>query len=62
MLIGDLMGSLFSTASRRALGLTQPRVQWQPGVKYEAQHSCPSRVEVKNGEAIPPLQHMCIIN
>jgi len=47
---------LFSTASRTARGLTQPLIQWvlgvlslgvkQPG--HEADHSPPSRVEIKN--------------
>jgi len=42
---------LFTTASRPALGLTPPPIQWVPGVKRsdrEADHSLPSRAEVKN--------------
>jgi hypothetical protein len=47
---------LFTTASRTALGPTQPSIQWVPealslGVKLlrrEANHSAPSSVEVKN--------------
>jgi hypothetical protein len=49
---------LFSTASRLALGLSQPLVQWLPGIKqlqHEADHSPPSSLEVKNGGGIPPL-------
>jgi hypothetical protein len=46
---------LFATASRRALGPTQPPIQWvpgafSPGVKQpgrEANHSPPSSAEVK---------------
>jgi hypothetical protein len=57
---------LYSTASRPALGLTQPPVQWMPGalspgVKLpgrEADPSPPSNTEVKNGGAIPLLFHM----
>jgi hypothetical protein len=59
---------LFSTASRPALGPTQPPTQWvpealSPGVKrlgLEADHSPSSNVEVKNGGAIPPLPHMSL--
>jgi hypothetical protein len=47
---------LFTTASRTALGLTQPPIQWvpgalSPGVKWpgrEADRSPPSSAEVKN--------------
>jgi hypothetical protein len=47
---------LFTTASRTALGPTQPPIQWVPGalslgVKwpgYEADNSPPSSVKVKN--------------
>jgi hypothetical protein len=47
---------LFTTASRKALGLTKPPIQWVPrtlslGVKrpgHEADHSPPSSAEVKN--------------
>jgi hypothetical protein len=59
-------GFLFSTASRPALGPTQPPIQWVPGTLspggkwpgHEADHSPPSFAEVKNGGAIPPLPHM----
>jgi hypothetical protein len=55
--------SLFTTASRPALGPTQPPIQWVPGdlalgVKRpgrEADHSLPSSAEVENAWAIPPL-------
>jgi hypothetical protein len=57
---------LFSTASRPALGPTQPPIEWvpgaiSPGVKgpgRETDHSPPSSADVKNGGAIPPLPHM----
>jgi hypothetical protein len=57
---------LFSTASRPALGPTQPPIQWVPGglsvgvkrLGREADHSHPSSAEVKNGGAIPPLLHV----
>jgi hypothetical protein len=47
---------LFTTASRTALGFTQPPIQWVPGVLSlgvkrpgrEADHSHPSSAEVKN--------------
>jgi hypothetical protein len=46
---------LFTTASRTALGLTRPPIQWVPGVLSlrvkqpgrEANHSPPSNAEVK---------------
>jgi hypothetical protein len=51
----ELGNFLFTTASRTALGLTQPPMQWVPGalslgVKRpgrEADHSSPSSAEVK---------------
>jgi hypothetical protein len=52
---------LFFTASRPALGPTQPHIQWVPGALspgQEADHSPPSSAEVKNDGAIPPLPHM----
>jgi hypothetical protein len=52
---------IFSTASRPTLGLNQPPRALSPGIKragYEADHSSPSTVEVKNDGAIPPLPHM----
>jgi hypothetical protein len=50
------MGIVLFTASRPALGLTQPPVQWVPGAlllgtkwpRREADHSPPSSAEVKN--------------
>jgi hypothetical protein len=55
---------LFTTASRTALGPTQPPIQWVPGALSlgvnrsgrEADHSSPSSAEVKRMRgAIPPL-------
>jgi hypothetical protein len=56
---------LYSTASRPALGPTQPPIQWVPGelspgvkrLRREGDHSPPSSVQIKNGGAIPPLPH-----
>jgi hypothetical protein len=50
------LGFLFTTASRLALGRTQPPIQWAPGAlslgvkrpEREAEHSLPSSAEVKN--------------
>jgi hypothetical protein len=58
---------LFTTASRTALGPTQPPIQWVPralslGVKRpgrEADHLPPSSVEVKNAwrySSTPPIR------
>jgi hypothetical protein len=59
---GSVLGKgkilLFSIASRPALGLTQPPIQWVPGVKRpgsEADHSPPSSIKMKNGGAVLPL-------
>jgi hypothetical protein len=65
----------FSTASRPAVGPSQPPIQWvqravYPGVKRpacEADHSPPSSADVRNGGAIPPLppyvfMAWCLIN
>jgi hypothetical protein len=54
---------LFTTASRTALGPTQPPIQWVPGalslgVKRpgrKADHSPPSSAEVKYAWSLPPL-------
>jgi hypothetical protein len=52
---------LLTTASRQALGTTQPPIQWVPGVKRQGReadgHSPSFSAEVKNGGAIPPLPH-----
>jgi hypothetical protein len=67
---GSIPGSaiflLFFTASRPALGPTQPPVQWvlgaiSPGVKRtgrETDHPPTSTAEFKNGGDVPPLPHM----
>jgi hypothetical protein len=58
---------LFTTASRTALGPTQPPIQWVPGVLSlgvkrqgsEADHSHPSNAEVKNEwsyTSTPPIR------
>jgi hypothetical protein len=57
---------LFSTASRPAMGPTQPSIQWVLGVSslrvkqlgHEADHSPPSSADIKNGGAIAPLHLM----
>jgi hypothetical protein len=65
---------LFSTASKPAIGPTQPPTQYaagdpSPEIKRpgrEAEHPPQSSVEVKNGGAIPPLPHVftaqCLIH
>jgi hypothetical protein len=64
---------LFTTASRLALGLTQPPIQWVPeapslGVKRpvgEADNSPPSSAEVKNAwsyTSTPPIRlHVVVL-
>jgi hypothetical protein len=65
---------LFTTASRTALGPTQPPIQWVPGALYlavrrpgrEADHSPPSCAEVENAwsyTSIPPYVFMawCLV-
>jgi hypothetical protein len=64
---GSILGKgkifLFSVASRPALGLTQPHIQWVPGalsprvkrLGREDDHPLTSSAEVKNGGDIPPL-------
>jgi hypothetical protein len=50
--------TVFATASRPALGSTQPSIQLVLGVRWperEAGHSPPSSAEVKMRGAIPPL-------
>jgi hypothetical protein len=55
----------YTTASRPALGATQPHIQWVlgfhrwgvKGKEREADHSIPPSAEVKNGGAVPPLSH-----
>jgi hypothetical protein len=64
---------LFSTASRSALGPTQPPIQWVPGalslgvkqLGHDADHTPPSSAKVKNGEAIlhsPTHLHGVVLN
>jgi hypothetical protein len=51
---------LYITASKPALGPTQPPIQWVQGVKllgHEADLSPPSSAEDKNGENVAPLPH-----
>jgi hypothetical protein len=48
---------IFSTVARRALGPTQPPIQWVKRPGREADHSPPSNAEVKNGGILPPLPH-----
>jgi hypothetical protein len=61
------MGKIFffSTASRPALGPTQPPIQWVTGTRFpevkwperEADHSPQSTAELKNGGAVLSLSH-----
>jgi hypothetical protein len=56
---------LFTTASRQALGSTQPPIHWVPGVLFpeaklpgrEADHSRPSSAEVKNAWSYTSTPH-----
>jgi hypothetical protein len=52
---------IFLSTSRLPLGLTQPPIQWLPGIKWpgcEANRSRPpSSSEFKNGGAIPLIPH-----
>jgi hypothetical protein len=62
---------LFTTASRPALGPTQPPIQWVPGSfpgvkrpRREADHSSPSSAEVKNAwtyTSTPPIRLHCMV-
>jgi hypothetical protein len=60
----------FPRCPRPALGPTQPQIQWASreislAVKRprgEAEHSPPSRAEVKNDGAIPPLPYVVIVS
>jgi len=59
---------LFATASRPALGPTQPPIQWVPGVKRpgrEADYSPPSSAAVKNAWSCnytPQCLHGVVLN
>jgi hypothetical protein len=52
--------------STPALGPTRPPIQWVPEAVfpvvmlpgYEADHSPPTSVDIKNGGAVPPLADM----
>jgi hypothetical protein len=53
----------YATASRLALGPTQPPLQLVPGVKRpgrEADHSPPSNTAVKNAWNVPPPQFLMV--
>jgi hypothetical protein len=62
---------LFSAASRPCLGPTQPPIQWVPETVFlevkraghEADHSPPSRADVKNDTSAPPYVFLewCLI-
>jgi hypothetical protein len=64
----------FTTASRLALGPTQPPIQWVPGVlslgvkqqEHEADHSTPSSAKVKKVSSYtstpPILLHGVVLN
>jgi hypothetical protein len=65
---GRGLGILFITASRTALGPTQPPIQWVPGalslgVKQpgrQADHSPPSSAEVKNAWSYTATTPICL--
>jgi hypothetical protein len=56
---------LFCTASRPALGPTQPPIQWVPVVRRpgrESAHLPLASAEVKNGGVLSVLLHCLVIN
>jgi len=63
----DVFFFFFATASRPALGPTQPPIQWvqgalSPGIKRmgpEAKNSAPFSAEIRTYGAIAPLPNTC---